>query len=279
MSAVRWIIPALLIAAGLGSITGETVRPEISVASLVRSVTVDGDRVAVSIERGAPPPATAAPVIDATLPTATINGGSFAITVTGSEPFAEIALGMGDVHEYLRVALPSPKTSARIVVTLDPGAPDGPVQMFVAAGTSPTAYGPHVTRALSVRRVGTGDVQVSVAWNTAADLDLHVVDPNGDELYWDDRKAASGGELDLDSNAACDSDQSRNENAAWPVGRAPGGKYVVYLDHWDSCGAQQTDYVVTVWVGQDAQTFSGTFTGIGEHGGAGDGIEITEFTR
>ena len=29
----------------------------------------------------------------------------------------------------------------------------------------------------------TGDVQVSVAWNTPSDVDLHVVDPFGEEIF------------------------------------------------------------------------------------------------
>ncbi|MDH4042953.1 MAG: hypothetical protein OEW06_00695 [Gemmatimonadota bacterium] len=254
--------------------------PEISISALVSSVTVDGEPANVAIERGAPPAENAAPVIDATLPAAAINGGSFEVAVTGAEQFSEVVIGMPNVPDYFRVTLTSPKTSAKIVVTLDPGTPGGPLQMFVAAGKSPTEYGPYVTRLLSVMRVGSGDVQVSVAWNSAADVDLHVVDPDGDEIYWEDRQSASGGELDLDSNAACSSDQPRNENTVWPVGQAPNGTYIVRLDHWDSCGAEQTDYVVTVWVkGRDPQTFSGSFTGDGEHGGAGDGIEITTFTR
>jgi hypothetical protein len=280
MHAVKRIVPALLVAASLGACGGELTLPEISISALVSSVTVDGEPANVAIERGAPPAETAAPVIDATLPAAAINGGSFEIAVSSVEQFSEIVVGMPNVPDYFRVTLTSPRTSAKIVVTLDPGTPGGPLEMFVAGGKNPTEYGPYVTRLLSVMRVGSGDVQVSVAWNTTADLDLHVVDPSGEEVYWGAREAASGGELDLDSNAACGTDQPRNENTVWPVGGAPTGTYTVRLDHWDACDAERTDYVVTIWVkGRDAQVFSGSFTGPGEHGGAGDGIEIATFTR
>jgi hypothetical protein len=54
----------------------------------------------------------------------------------------------------------------------------------------------------------------------------------------------------------------------------------VRLDYWDSCDALQTDYVVTVWVqGQEPKVFSGTFTGAGDGGGLGSGIDITTFAR
>jgi uncharacterized protein YfaP (DUF2135 family) len=131
-----------------------------------------------------------------------------------------------------------------------------------------------------VTRVGTGDVQVSVSWNSPADVDLHVVDPFTEEIYWESRTAESNGELDLDSNAACRSDRTRNEHVVWPAGKAPTGTYAVRLDQWSACGAASTDYVVTVWVkGREAQVFTGTFTGEGSNGGAGAGTDITTFTR
>ena len=57
-----------------------------------------------------------------------------------------------------------------------------------------------------------------------SDVDLHVVDPRGEEVFYGHPNSASGGRLDLDSNAACDLDHKRNENITWPVGRAPRGR-------------------------------------------------------
>jgi hypothetical protein len=42
------------------------------------------------------------------------------------------------------------------------------------------------------------------------------VDAVGEEIYYGDQQAASGGFLDLDSNAACSGDNIRNENITWP---------------------------------------------------------------
>jgi uncharacterized protein YfaP (DUF2135 family) len=121
---------------------------------------------------------------------------------------------------------------------------------------------------------------VSVSWNSAADVDLHVVEPGGEEIYYGSTLSGTGGELDLDSNAACGSDGPRNENITWAEGTAPVGEYIVRVDYWDSCEATQTDYVVTVHVqGQTPQVFTGTFTGGGDSGGAGSGVEITRFTK
>src|SRR5581483_1257465 len=46
--------------------------------------------------------------------------------------------------------------------------------------------------------LGTGAVQVTLQWSSAADLDLHVVDPTGTEISYQQRNASSGGSLDVD---------------------------------------------------------------------------------
>jgi hypothetical protein len=280
MRRVHRLTAAALLAVGLGACTGEVQLPQISIAGIVTSVTLDGDGIPAVLSSTTLPAEGAAPALTVSTPAAAINGGSFMISVSSADPFSELVLGMQSAPDYYRVVLPAPATSADLLVTLDPGARAGSLALYVTAGSSPTQYGPVVPQTLSVLRVGSGDVQVSVAWNSAADVDLHVVDPAGEEIYYGARTSASGGELDLDSNAACGSDQPRNENTVWPAGEAPTGTYVVRLDYWDSCDAPQTDYVVTVWVkGQEPKVFSGSFTGPGEHGGLGSGIEITTFAR
>src|SRR5207237_4273195 len=43
----------------------------------------------------------------------------------------------------------------------------------------------------------TGDVQVSVSWDAPSDVDLHVVDPSGEEIFYGNPASASGGQLDV----------------------------------------------------------------------------------
>jgi len=122
-----------------------------------------------------------------------------------------------------------------------------------------------------------GDVQVQASWDTAADVDLHVVEPNGTEIYYGNRSSATGGQLDVDSNAACSGADTRIENIRWA--RAPAGTYTVRVDYWSSCNAAQTNYLVTVKNGPATQTFSGSFTGGGDRGAAGGGRLITTFVH
>ncbi len=95
--------------------------------------------------------------------------------------------------------------------------------------------------------LGTGDVQVTLRWNTTADIDLHVTDPSGEEIYFGNRNAASGGQLDVDANGGCSVDPTV-ENIFWPTGQAPGGTYQVSVDYFSECSAGPTNYEVTVTV-------------------------------
>jgi hypothetical protein len=128
-----------------------------------------------------------------------------------------------------------------------------------------------------VIEVGAGDVQVSISWNADSDVDLHVVDPYGDEIYYGNTRVSSGGVLDLDSNASCRIDGIRNENITWPEGEAPRGTYVVRVDYWDSCEVPATDYVVRMSYGGQQEVVSGTFTGGGDQGVAGSGVYVNTF--
>jgi len=124
----------------------------------------------------------------------------------------------------------------------------------------------------------TGDVQVSVAWNAASDVDLHVVDPSGEEIFYGNPASASGGQLDVDSNAACIIDGRQIENIRWGSS-APGGSYTVRVDYWDACGVSATNYIVTVKNGSSTQTFSGVLTGPGDQGFSGSGVTVTNFVH
>lgn len=122
--------------------------------------------------------------------------------------------------------------------------------------------------------LGTGDVQVTLRWDTNADLDLHVTDPAGQEIYFASPSSASGGQLDVDANGTCEGD-APVENIFWPTGSAPTGTYSVSVDYYGACDSNgPASYVVTILVnGQEVNSVSGTLS---------DGDEpafIGEFSR
>ncbi len=107
--------------------------------------------------------------------------------------------------------------------------------------------------------LGTGDVQVTLRWNTPVDLDLHVIDPLGEEIYFSHPFSQSGGSLDVDANAGCEND-APVENVFWPTGGAPFGTYQVFVVLYQDCGYTGANaYTLTILA--DGQTL-GPYTGL-----------------
>lgn len=68
-------------------------------------------------------------------------------------------------------------------------------------------------------QVKVGDPQFTLIWNSAADLDLHVVEPGSSEIYWEKPRGDRGGELDVD-----DIDGFGPENVYWGEERGEDGR-------------------------------------------------------
>jgi hypothetical protein len=206
-----------------------------------------------------------------------INGGSAQVTVAiPSGSFTDIYIVVEGVDGYYQLTLPAPVTTEDLLLTVGQKVPKQTFNLTYAIGST-GAVGGVATVPVTVIPVGTGEVQVSVSWNVETDVDLHVVEPGDEEIYYANTTSAAGGTLDLDSNPACLIDGKKNENITWA--NAPSGSYTVRLDYFDSCGETQTDYVVTVQrKGHAPETFTGSFTGPGDAGGAGSGTQITTFT-
>jgi hypothetical protein len=102
--------------------------------------------------------------------------------------------------------------------------------------------------------LGTGDVQVTLRWEGEADLDLHVTDPNGEEIWFGNANSASGGILDVDANGACEGAARPVENVYWPTGNAPAGSYNVVVVYYQTCAnTEPANYEVTVTI--DGEVF------------------------
>ncbi len=123
-------------------------------------------------------------------------------------------------------------------------------------------------------QLGTGDVQVTLRWETPVDLDLHVIDPSGEEIWFQNSNSASGGTLDVDANASCNN-EAPVENIYWPTGGAPFGTYQVYVVYYQSCGYTGLNaYTVTILVdGQSMGPYQAVLPNVGEE------QVITSFSR
>jgi hypothetical protein len=240
-----------------------TTGPSGAMSDYITSISARNGEVVGTLRAGALPSGTAGPAMSVAGVSGAVNGGSAQVQLSRGTAFQRVLVGVQGVDAYYDVVLPSSTSLEGLVVGLAPGMVDGSLQMrYVAAGA--VGLGEMVTQTLRVIRVGTGDVQVSIAWSGASDVDLHVFDPAGEEIFYDNKQSASGGLLDLDSNAACSIDGRNAENVVWPTAGAPHGTYRVVVDYYDDCGVAKTDWIVTLQVeGAEPRTFSGSFTGIG----------------
>jgi hypothetical protein len=146
-------------------------------------------------------------------------------------------------------------------VSIAASTPPGPYELLVRAVDGEGHYGPASKTSFQVVRVDvSGTLVVSLTWDTEADLDLHVVDPAGTEIWthapsswkapppgapvppdaWKD-----GGNLDFDSNAQCVIDGRRQEDVVW-ARTAPRGAYVVRVDTPSLCGEVAARWNVVV---------------------------------
>lgn len=101
--------------------------------------------------------------------------------------------------------------------------------------------------------VAQGEVKVSLTWDTMTDVDLHVTEPNGEEIYYGYKYSSTGGQLDLDSNAGCNIDGINNENVFWPDGQSPNGSFAVKAHMWSDCDEGGASGTVTItYCGDDS---------------------------
>ncbi|MEM9807224.1 MAG: hypothetical protein AAF959_18310 [Cyanobacteria bacterium P01_D01_bin.56] len=86
----------------------------------------------------------------------------------------------------------------------------------------------------------TGDIQVTLRWDTPDDLDLIVVDPDSNVIDFGSPTSPTGGQLDVDANGFCERHSaSPVENIFWPTGAAPDGDYLAYVTLAIPCSLQE----------------------------------------
>lgn len=140
---------------------------------------------------------------------------------------------------------------------------------------------------------------ISLAWNSAVDLDLRVVTPDGkivdakhpttalaDEDGKVDPTAEGLGLIATDSNASCQLDGQQRENLVFQA-RPPAGDYLVYANLFEACDQPSVEFTLTLHSSIPADDHftqletlrkSGGLQAIHANGGAALGTFLTQFT-
>ncbi len=250
------------------------------VEDYITRVTTSNSAIVAEVHSGAPPEAGTGPTINASASAGvTLLGGSQIYNITANSAFTTVVVWVEGIEGYYTLTGLPIGMSTSIIVTVSQAAPNT-FEIGMAAGTSgATAVGQHVRVPVQLLEVGTGDVQVSLAWDKPSDIDLYVVEPSGEEIYYGHKSSATGGTLDLDSNAACSIDHKNNENITWEDGAAPRGTYTVRVNNYSACSQTNINCVITINVsGKAPVTYTHTFTDSGSGGSSGAGTVIAEFS-
>ena len=153
-------------------------------------------------------------------------------------------------------------------LTFSPLMPVGSQTLILRGVTADGTIGPaQLYKLEAATTVPTGPLVITLAWDTEADLDLHVVIPSGDpndptpiEIWAKHpvglpvpvlggppiypEQIANAPYLDFDSNANCVVDGRRQENVIFPVAPPP-GDYTVRVDTPSLCGQADAQWTVS----------------------------------
>ncbi|MFL6600544.1 MAG: putative Ig domain-containing protein [Steroidobacteraceae bacterium] len=222
-----------------------------------------------------------------TAPT-TLSNGQLQLNLAVSQNFIANLSGAGArLHLQRRAKLPTPQTSGGVLNKNSTNAHafaaatpttqlNASIQLMGTDGT----VSPARTLPLTFQAVGSGPIQVSLSWGLPVDVDLHVVTPGAEEIYYGSRSDSTGGSLDLDSNAGCSIDNVDQENIVWPgTATAKAGTYTARVDYWSNCGIPQSvPYTVRVSLCGISTVYTGTLNAAqADRGGSGSGVAVASF--
>lgn len=186
-----------------------------------------------------------------------IAGGSNLITIEASSNARSVIAGILDENGYFVVPI-EPASGDNVSTTVD-------LQMLIsrqsadhyiialAVTDDEDNYSDYEYIEVDLQEAGIGELQISLTWDQLNDVDLHLIQPDGQHIYYGNRYSSNGGWLDLDSNPACSIDEVNNENIFY--GDEEGitiqnGVYEVLVDLWANCSIEDpTNYGIVAYYG------------------------------
>ena len=202
-------------------------------------------QVAATYHTGTAPSGTSGPQAITAAESTPLVGQPLRITVSGSGSFSTIYISIAGADGYWQLDLPSSVSAAALTLQLAGTPPQGSFALQTTLGASGSA-GPAASNTVSPSDLAHADIAAIVSWSVASDVDLHVLDPNGYEVYFAQTASPQGGKLDIDSNAGCLIDNVDREIISWPQGTAPHGTYKVWVQYFSDCDLPSTSWTLNV---------------------------------
>ena len=216
-------------------------------------------------------------IVSLTGPSGVTNGGTanlrvtlepavanqlFVVSVDGDSGYHTVTGGdaNGDGVQEIQVQVRSDARQGAIVIQVAPTDGKGKIGEY---------------RKLELQLVpsGVGDVKITLSFDPIHDLDLHVIEPGGTEIYFEHPLSPSGGKLDLDSGANCTASVANAENIYWPAGAAPTGEYKVKVQDFEPCDRGPIPFTVRIENGAVVDTSQNTFADLAQ----GRVIDVASF--
>lgn len=154
---------------------------------------------------------------------------------TMNEMQAESSILKNEVHEYFTYTIPliySVNLSEDITIVICGVTIDG----YITRGYEAEC---------SIVETIPGDLLINLVFDQDKDVDLHLIMPSGEEIYYGHRgyyttDAETGNRvqvygLDKDSNPACDIDGLNNENISIPAEYIEKGTYIIKVNMYSNC--------------------------------------------
>ena len=217
-------------------------------------------------------------LVDVTLDESVLPGGSSYLKLTSKEVLKTAYITVSGEEGYLKVDLKQDNVPGRSVQTYTYTVVISLSQQlksnFTIELTTVNSAGDISTKfsqSMTYIEAGIGDLQVNLHFSNAKDLDLYVVEPNGNIICYarpfpynsdafrrfqeyiegdedfDEEDFPEFGKLglDVDSNAGCEIDNINSENIFFKSENIQKGKYQVWVNMYENCNSTiATDYIV-----------------------------------
>lgn len=186
-----------------------------------------------------------------------LAGGSSPLFIASDNDIEYLYLSVKGANKYYRIT-PSAKksTTMDLIILFSQNLNETftiEVSALLADGTTTVIY----TTTINYIQAGTSALQVSLSFDNEKDVDLYLVKPDGEVVYYGNHDGdwvydqttgtytyAWG--LDVDSNPGCSIDGINNENIFYPSSEVQSGTYQVWINMYSNCDATiATNWVVT----------------------------------